>query len=337
MSKGKKITLVATVWVIIIVAALITNSFLPPMLKENFGFYEPYEYSQMYIENEPYSELIIEYDHVQGRVPGQEAMNTLEERVEEYTDKETIVSELDETLPPLDSGITPPRRRSDSYDGDDISDLEDQYRTYSREGDTISIYVLYLDGEWGENERALGLARRPSLIVIFIDVIERFSERTDIESHYIERGVLVHEFGHLLSLVGIGYETDHEDSDHPHHCDERAGDCVMAAAVEYKGEEDEDPPPDDFCTLCLEDIDRIREMEDDFTFANLITYGVIVGEVMFASAVSVAIITLDEKEPGSKNTTYQTPYPYQYNDSYLERENMRRFKENDHLRDDDEF
>ncbi|MEF8873791.1 MAG: hypothetical protein V5A88_03860 [Candidatus Thermoplasmatota archaeon] len=337
MSKGKKFALVAAVWVVIIVAALVTNSFLPPLVKDNFGLYESYEYSQMYLEDDPYSELIIEYDYVEARTPNQEAMDTLEDRVEEYTEKEKITSELDDTIPPLESSTNPPYSGSNSYDADDISDLEDEYRDYEREGDTVSIHMLYLDGEWKENERALGLSKKPYSIVVFSDVVEVFSTRTDIESWYIERGVLVHEFGHLLSLVGIGYQTDHTDPNYPSHCDESAGDCVMAAAVEYKREGDNDPPPDDFCELCQEDLERIKEMKDDFALANLIAYGTIIGEVMLASAVSVAIIMEEKKKPGGRNTTSEPPYPYQNKDRGLEREKEIRFQENDHLGDNDEF
>ncbi|MFP3871467.1 MAG: hypothetical protein ACOCTR_00660 [Candidatus Natronoplasma sp.] len=335
MSVYKKSSLVLVICIILVVAAVITNSFLPTLVKENFELYESHEYAQMYLEDEPYSDLIVELDYVQGRIPDGEAVNSLEERIEEYTDKESVRSELDDTIPYLDPD-GPPYHRTDSYTKEDIAELEEEYRDHGREDSTISIYILYLDGSWKDNERALGLAKQPSFVVMFSDVIEDFSERSGVERRHIEKSVLVHEFGHLLSLVGIGYESDHEDPVNQHHCDERAGECVMAAAVEYTGEDNETLPPDDFCELCQKDMERIREMENEFSFAHMITYGAIAGEVVIASVVSVAVITSDDKKSGGKNTTSKPPYPYQNRDGYGGRKNELRFKENDHLREDDE-
>ncbi len=325
MSLRKKYGLVAVVWIVILVAILVTNSFLPPLVKENFELYEPYEYSQMYLENESYRELIIEYDHVQGREPSREAMDLLEKRVEEYTSKEVVVSKIDETIPFTEN-------LNKIYDEDDISYYQDRYRSHQREDETIVIHVLYLDGVWKENERALGLARRPSSIVIFKDVINSLVLDSNLGSEDVEQAVLVHEFGHLLSLVGVGYESEHEDLNNPHHCDESEGDCVMAASVEVKGGDyDQEAPPNDFCHLCRNDLEYIRGKEEPFGFVYMITYAVMAGEVMIGAVMSVTVIFWKKRGDTKKNTTdhYELP-PYEVKDRHIEGEEIPRREACDH-------
>ncbi len=284
----KKYALLGTIWVLVVVVALITHSFFPVYVKEKADLYEPFEYSQMYLENEPYSDLIIEYDYVEGHRPNKTAMSILERKVENYTDKENVVSKLDDEIPVNHT-------RVGLYDSNDISELNDAYMDYGREGDTISIHVLYLDGEWKEKENVLGLSKRPYQIVIFSRVVEDFAEtldeqlEKDIFKLDVEAPVLVHEFGHLLSLVGLGYESDHEDAEYPGHCDESAGDCVMAGYVEVKEDTDEKPPLE-FCELCKEDLKQIKEMEDSFGFEDLVSYGTISGQYFVGIWASSVII-----------------------------------------------
>lgn len=295
MPMDKKYALLGTVWVIVVVAALVTHSFLPAYVKEKTDRYDSFEYSQMYLENEPYSRLIIEYDYVKGHEPNETAMNILEEKVEKYTDKENIKSVIDDQISENHTKL--------SYDSNDISRLNEAYMDYKREDDTISIHVLYLDGIWEENENVLGLSKRPHQIVIFMEVVENLADRNaNLTELDIEGPVLVHEFGHLLSLVGLGYESDHEDEEYPGHCDESAGECVMAGSVEVKENTDEKPPLE-FCDLCKEDLENIREMEGSFGFEDLVSYGVISSQYFIGIWASALIV-----DTASKNIRNREKY-----------------------------
>lgn len=294
----KKYALLGTIWVLVVIAALITHSFLPAYVKERGDLYESFEYSQMYLENEPYSDLIIEYDYVEGHRPNETAIDILEEKVEKYTDKENVESVVDDQ-------ISMNHTQELFYDRNDISKLNDIYMDNGREGDTISIHVLYLDGEWKEKENVLGLSKRPYQIVIFSRVVEESAESLDTQLDKdifkldVEAPVLVHEFGHLLSLVGLGYESDHEDPEYSGHCDESEGDCVMAGSVEVKGDSVERPPLE-FCELCQEDLEKIREMEDSFGFEDLVSFGTISGQYFVGIWASSVIIVRAGKKFESK-------------------------------------
>ncbi|MBS3781423.1 MAG: hypothetical protein KGY66_04985 [Candidatus Thermoplasmatota archaeon] len=288
----KNYALLGTIWVIVIVAALITYSFLPGYVREKGDLYEPFEYSQMYLENESYSDLIIEYDYVAGHEPSETAMTILEEKVKNYTDKETVESVVDDQIGVNDTRI--------AYDKNDISELKESYQDHGRRDNKISMHVLYLNGVWKENENALGLAKRPYQIVIFDSVIEDLAERnTNLTGEDIEGPVVVHEFGHLLSLVGLSYESEHEDTEYSGHCDESKGECVMAGTVEVK-ENMGEAPPSDFCDLCIEDMEYIREMEDSFGFEDLISYLSISGQYLVGIWISTVIIG-----KSSKNRKYR--------------------------------
>ncbi len=302
----KKYALLGTIWVLVVVAALITHSFLPAYAKEKTGLYEPYEYSQMYLDNDPYSEVIIEYDYDEGQEPEETAMRKLEGKIENYTDKESVKRVVDDEISYDDSTL--------SYDSNDISELNEKYQNYERTGNKIPIHVLYLNGVWEENPNVLGLAQRPEQIVIFSSVIRSIEEENDLEPGDVEAPVLIHEFGHLLSLVGLGYESDHEDIEYPGHCDESAGECVMAGSVEIK-ENMTNPPTTEFCELCREDIEYIRGLEDPFGLEDAISYSTIVGQYMIGIWVSSVLIDKVDKQRVKRRR-----YEQNYRDYYQQQE-----------------
>ncbi len=286
----KKYVLVGSIWVILIVGVLLTNSFFPPLVKENFDLYRSHEYSQMYLESDPYEEIVIEYDYVSGYGPTKIGVDTLEEKIEEHTEKERIESVEDDIIDLQDTRV--------SYDKNTISELNEEYRDHERGGNTIPIHVLYLNGHWKKNRKALGLSKKPHSIVIFRDVVNSFAgQSVSIHPDDVESSVLVHEFGHLLSLVGTDYDSDHQAED-SYHCNEEAGECVMAATVQFKDEEEQEPPPTDFCELCEEDLEHIKSIERDFGFVDVMTYSLIGIETVIAVGASINIILWkEEKEP----------------------------------------
>ncbi|MBV07095.1 MAG: hypothetical protein CMA55_02155 [Euryarchaeota archaeon] len=148
----------------------------------------------------------------------------------------------------------------DSYTLDEVMVLEDRERTRHKEGDTFVVHLLYLNGEYADNPDALGVAYRGSSIVIFKEQIED-AAFLFVSAQDIEKAVLVHEYGHLVALVNIGYTSphDHEDPDHPGHSTN--DESVMYWAVESVdlGNQLAGEPPNQFDSDDLDDLQRMRE------------------------------------------------------------------------------
>ncbi len=291
---------------IVTVALIVISSlYLPAYFRERGDLYTSFEYAQMYLNDDDYSDLLIEYNYVEGYPPSHTARSSLISTIFDLGDKDQITDTLGVGI-----SIGPGRSR---YSSDEIRVLFDEYNSYDRGGSTMVLNVLYLDGEWYQESNVLGLSFGGDKIVVFMETILSLAQRSEnLNSEDIETSVLIHEFGHILGLVGIGYESGHEDEDYPHHCDESAGRCVMSASVEVKVGAYTEPPPKEFCSLCLEDLDRIRVMEDDWGIEEYLTL-VVIGGIAATGIVWVAVyISKDEKEDA-------VIYQEYYNDSEKKR------------------
>lgn len=182
--------------------------------------------------------LVVEITAVEGRSPSREARNLLATRLRSVLDKPGGIEMLDPR-------VIPPQGNRHTLD--DIRAVEDAHRTHFSTDGTVIMHYLFLDGEFAEEEGALGLAYRASSVAIFPDTIDAASTPL-VTSEAIEGSVVVHEAGHLLRLVNIGYRSprDHEDPEHPNHTKHRDG--VMFWAVESISVANvlAGGPPDDF-------------------------------------------------------------------------------------------
>ena len=118
------------------------------------------------------------------------------------------------------------------YTQKDLRALEDQHRQTSTGGGTASMYVLALNGQFRDQRGVIGVAYSGSSYALFLRQAERGAPGVIGDSAAVERAVLVHEAGHLLALVNIGYESPRgrEDPDHPNHSTHERS--VMHWAVE---------------------------------------------------------------------------------------------------------
>lgn len=109
----------------------------------------------------------------------------------------------------------------------DINQLEQNSRTQFNAGNSLSVYIVYLDAPY-TTANVLGIAYRNTSLAVFGPTITSNSgglnqvSRTKLESTIEE-----HEFGHLLGLVNIGSPmvTAHEDAAHSAHCNNPS--CLM--------------------------------------------------------------------------------------------------------------
>lgn len=124
--------------------------------------------------------------------------------------------------------------------------------------DRAAMYVLSVRGRFQE-ESALGVAYRASEYAIFPDLIGGLSALLGGRTA-IERAVLVHEAGHLLCLVNIGYTSafDREDPEHPKHSSDRSSAMHWAIETSAVAQLFSGPPPDSFTAQDLADLEGLR-------------------------------------------------------------------------------
>ena len=201
------------------------------------------------LQSDKYPRLHIEIDYVTEHAPDSDAVDLLKQRIKETTDK-TSISVSQNSFGSTDS----------SYSMEEILDIEKAQRERYKSGNTFIIHILYLNGEYEDNDQTLGLAYKGSSFVIFKEKIED-AAFLFISAEDIEKSVLVHEYGHLVALVNNGYESphDHEDPDHPNHSNNE--ESVMYWAIESQdiGNQIDGAPPNNFDSDDLDDLRLMRE------------------------------------------------------------------------------
>ena len=234
-----------------LVSVILTSAGCLESLKEDLVSCENHVGECRYeiLQDNKYSKLHIEINYVSGNEPDSEALNLLRQRINEVTDKKSV------TISQNSFGST-----DSSYSLEEILDIEDSQRTKFKNGDEFVIHILYLNGEFEDNDKTLGLAYKGSSFAIFKEKIEDAAFLL-ISAQDIEKSVLVHEYGHLLGLVNNGYTSphDHEDSEHPNHSNNE--DSVMYWAVESQDlyNQLDGEPPNNFDSYDLDDLDLMRQ------------------------------------------------------------------------------
>ena len=206
--------------------------------------------ARTYLRRSPASSLAVEVDWVSGRDPSQSALDHLASILDRELDK------------PAGVGVRPGNRISSSrtrWSGADLAALERANRAGRSAGSRATLWICYVGGSFAGGDTSLAVAFSASAVAIFRDRIDDATSALLLAAE-IERSVLVHEAGHLLALVNIGYRSrfDHEDPAHPHHSTNPAS--VMYWAVEdvsvrtlLRG-----GPPDDFDDADRADLAMLR-------------------------------------------------------------------------------
>ncbi len=170
--------------------------------------------------NKSVPSLVIEIDAVRGYEPTQAALTLLNQRLTGVADKPGGIQFL-----PVDSTV----QARDSWGTDDMKAAESKHRRTHNSTSQASIYILYVNGD--AEGPFIGVAHTGSSVGIMQEMI-RGAGTPVITAESIEKAVLIHEVGHLLSLINAGYKSprNHEDPEHPGHSSNQ--ESVMYWAIE---------------------------------------------------------------------------------------------------------
>lgn len=195
--------------------------------------------------------LVIEVDAVQGETPTSSALAHLRSVLSQVVSKPGGI----DVIATASAGAA----QRAKYTVEDLVALEGKYRRTRRDATQASVYVLYLNGSYAGSDSALAVSYGGSSFAVFSEQLDA-AVTALVSRAPIERAVLVHEAGHLMRLVNVGYRSprNHEDKAHPNHSSNP--DSVMYWAVEdisvtalLKG-----GPPDDFDAADRADLDDIK-------------------------------------------------------------------------------
>ncbi|MBL7931110.1 MAG: peptidase [Bacteroidia bacterium] len=184
--------------------------------------------SHFLLSDDNYTKLQVEIQYIEGYQPRTETLASLKSFMQQRMNKPDGIEFTTRVIP---SGLRP------NYSLEDIRAIEKTYRTSNGSGKTISAYFLFLDKDYSENagsySKVLGIHYGPTSIVVFENVIRQFSGGvTQPKLYDLETAVTEHEIGHMLGLTNhrSPMQTDHEDKDHPAHCNNT--ECLMYYASE---------------------------------------------------------------------------------------------------------
>jgi hypothetical protein len=203
--------------------------------------------------NRKVPKLTIEVDAVAGAAPSGATLDLVRRRLAGVADKPGGITILPtETIGGQADGV---------WSTDDLAKSRARNRDRRSTSDAMVMYLAFLDGRY-EQDDAVGVAWSASTVAVFVEHIEEISTLL-VGADAIEAAATVHEVGHLLSLVNLGYRSPRarEDPDHPKHSSNP--DSVMYWAVDNVGVVTilggKTEPPTDFDAADRADLAAVRD------------------------------------------------------------------------------
>ena len=169
--------------------------------------------------------LVVEIDAVGGVEPYGDTLELVAERLQQVSDKPGGITVL-----PVEAI---PGSPDNTWTIADLRASERRNRDRHSTAKEMVLYLQFVDGS-SDRDNALAVAYSASAAAVFGENI-RATATVLVGPAAVERAAVVHEIGHILSLVNLGYTSprDHEDPDHPKHSTNR--DSVMFWAVDTEG------------------------------------------------------------------------------------------------------
>lgn len=169
-----------------------------------------------------FSSLVVEVVYVEGFEPSQTAISNFVSFLENRTFKPNGITVQKRAI--ASPGLTP-------YTNQEIAAIEDSNRLLYNNDSQIAVWAFFADGSSANNTDSgvvLGTAYRNTSFVIYQETIQQLTSGTITNTTPIlESTVITHEFGHILGLTNLGtpLQTNHEDLEHPKHCNIES--CLM--------------------------------------------------------------------------------------------------------------
>lgn len=174
----------------------------------------------------PYNTLVLEIQYAPGMKPQDASVNNLLAFLNTYLNKPGGI-----TLVQKQVGST----GMATVSSDDVAKFTDQNRSVYTDGNTIAVYLCFVDADYATKD-VIGIAYRNTAIAIFEKTLQAKTGGLNQASRVkVESGTLMHEMGHLLGLVNSGSPMvkPHEDATHKGHCSN--SNCLMYYAIQTSG------------------------------------------------------------------------------------------------------
>ena len=201
------------------------------------------------LSDDKYTSMVVEIDYESGYMPEQSSTDLLKTRLEQVCNKPQGIEIL----------LTQTNfEHEGQWSSNDVREKGwSEKSSNPQSGSTLYWQAIFPSGQYA-NDGVLGVAVDASTVAIFGEAVDDAEgpifNRPSAEE--IENSVLVHEFGHLLGLVNLVYQSpvDHEDEEHEGHSNNE--DSVMYWAIESAniGNIITGQLPDDFDTDDLNDL-----------------------------------------------------------------------------------
>ena len=214
---------VATLFVMLMISAGLSGCFGEESKEIQKGI--PGGLTLACLSDDKYTSMVVEIDYEAGYMPEQSSTDLLKTRLEQVCNKpQGIEIVLTETNFEHDG----------QWSASDVREKGWNEKSNNPQSDsTLYWQAIFPSGQYA-NDGVLGVAVDASTIAIFGEAVDDAEgpifNRPSAEE--IENSVLVHEFGHLLGLVNLVYQSpvDHEDDEHKGHSNNE--DSVMYWAIE---------------------------------------------------------------------------------------------------------
>lgn len=168
-----------------------------------------------------YTSLKVEVQYMMGFAPDAAALAHLQNFLSSLLNKPAGITIITAQIPAASAGTA---------SMDDIRAAEQKNRTVFSAGNQITVYILYTNGNYTE-DNVLGIAYRNTSAVLFGKKIHDNSGGIGQASRTkLEATVLEHEVSHLLGLVDIGSPVQAAHKANGNHCNNQ--NCLQYYASE---------------------------------------------------------------------------------------------------------
>ncbi len=195
----------------------------PTPLFDNTGTVTPKDF----LTDTKYTKLVIQIDYVNGHEPSTVAINHIVSFLQQRINKSSGI-EVNYSV------VASPNKTTLTLN--DIKAIEKSNRKLFTHDQTISLYMLFADGEYIENTsstQVLGLNYSSSSLVVFNKTVKSYAGGIGQPSlNTLQALITEHELGHILGLVNAGTAmvNGHQDMTHGKHCNN--SNCLMYYTAE---------------------------------------------------------------------------------------------------------